>query len=143
MRFVLAIALVLAACHRGEKVPDGDVLAAVHRPELKGKPGIVMFVTPTCPHCLATIPHAIEAAAASQATVTAVFVAGTEDNAKGVIEHTKFPGEWMVDDGALTRRYHIKSVPYILVIGRDGVAQDAFLGEQDTSTLKDALADAR
>jgi hypothetical protein len=49
----------------------------------------------------------------------------------------------MVDDGALTRRYHIKSVPYILVIGRDGVAQDAFLGEQSTSTLKDALADAR
>jgi thiol-disulfide isomerase/thioredoxin len=142
MRFVLAIALVLAACHRGEKVPEGDVLAAVKRPELRGKPGIVMFVTPTCPHCLATIPHAIEAASGQNATVTAVFVAGTEDNAKGVIEHTKFPGEWMVDDGALTRRYAIKSVPYILVIGRDGVAREAFLGEQDTSTLKDALASA-
>ena len=142
MRFVLAIALLVAGCHRGEKVPDGDVLAAVNRPELHGKPGLVMFVTPTCSHCLATIPRAIEAATAEHATLTAVFVAGTEDNAKGVIEHTKFPGEWMVDDGALTRRYSIKSVPYILVIGRNGVAQDAFLGEQTTSTLKDALADA-
>lgn len=143
MRFVLAIALVLAACHRGPKVPEGDVLAAIHRPELAGKPGLVMFVTPTCPHCLATIPRAIEAAAAEHASLTAVFVAGTEDNAKGVIDHAKFPGEWMVDDGALTRRYAIKSVPYIVVIGPDGHARDAFLGEQDVSTLKDALADAR
>ena len=142
MRFVLAIALLVAGCHRGAKVPEGDVLAAVNRPELHGKPGLVLFVTPTCSHCLATIPRAIEAAAAEKATITAVFVAGTEDNAKGVIEHTKFPGEWMVDDGALTRRYAIKSVPYILVVGRNGVAQDAFLGEQTASTLKDALADA-
>jgi thiol-disulfide isomerase/thioredoxin len=143
MRFVLAIALLVAGCHRGEKVPEGDVLVAVNRPELHGKPGLVMFVTPTCSHCLATIPHAIEAAAAENATVTAVFVAGTEDNAKGVIEHTKFPGEWMVDDGALTRRYSIKSVPYILVIAPDGKARDAYLGEQTTSTLKDALHEAR
>jgi thiol-disulfide isomerase/thioredoxin len=143
MRFVLAIAIVLAACHRGEKVPEGDVLVAVNRPELHGKPGLVLFVTPTCPHCLKTIPRAIEAAAAQNATVTAVFVAGKEENAKGVIDATKFPGEWMVDDGALTRRYSIKSVPYILVIGPDGKARDAYLGEQETSTLKDALADAR
>jgi len=143
MRFVLAIALVLAACHRGEAVPDGDVLAAVHRPELHGKPTLVMFVTPTCSHCLATIPRAIDAAAARGANIVAVFVAGKEDNAKGVIDHTHFKGEWMVDDGALTRRYSIKSVPYILVVGPDGHARDAFLGEQDRSTLEDALASAK
>ena len=144
MRFVLAIALVFAVgCHRGEKVPDGDVLAAVNRPELHGKPSIVMFVTPTCSHCLATIPHAIEAAAAEGAGIVAVFVAGQEENAKGVIEHTHFPGEWMVDDGALRRRYAIKSVPYIVVAGPDGKALDAFVGEQDTQTLKDSLAAAR
>jgi thiol-disulfide isomerase/thioredoxin len=144
MRFVLAIALVFGlGCHRGPKLPDGDVLAAVHRPELHGKPSIVMFVTPTCSHCLATIPRAIDAAAAEGAGLVAVFVAGTEDNAKGVLDHTHFPGEWMVDDGGLRRRYEIKSVPYILVLGADGNARDAFIGEQETSTLKDAISRAR
>ena len=142
MRFVVVIAL-LFGCHQGPKVPDGDVLAAVHRPELHGKPALVMFVTPTCSHCLATIPRAIEAAAAQGAGLVAVFVAGKEENAKGVIDHAHFPGEWMVDDGALTRRYAIKSVPYILVVGADGVARDAYLGEQETGTLKDALASAK
>ena len=144
MRFVLAIALLFAVgCHRGPKLPDGDVLAAVNRPELHGKPSLVMFVTPTCSHCLATIPRAIEAAAASGAGLVAVFVAGQEENAKGVIDHTHFPGEWMVDDGALRRRYAIKSVPHILVVGPDGTARDAYIGEQETQTLKDAIAGAR
>ena len=30
---------------------------------LKGKPSLVMFVTPTCPHCLATLPRGAEACA--------------------------------------------------------------------------------
>jgi len=144
MRFVLAIALVFGfGCHRGPKVPEGDVLAAVNRPELHGKPSLVMFVTPTCSHCLATIPHAIEAAAAQGAGLVAVFVAGEEANAKGVIDHAHFPGEWMVDDGALRRRYAIKSVPYILAVGPDGTARDVYIGEQDTDTLKDAISRAR
>jgi hypothetical protein len=48
----------------------------------------------------------------------------------------------MVDDGALLRRYKIKSVPYTLVLGPDGNARDAFIGEQATSTLKDAISRA-
>jgi thiol-disulfide isomerase/thioredoxin len=143
MRFVLAFALVFGVgCHSGPKLPDGDVLAAVHRPELHGKPSLVMFVTPTCPHCVTTIPRAMEATAAEGAGLVAVFVAGNEDNAKGVIDHAHFEGEWMVDDGALLRRYKIKSVPYTLVLGPDGNARDAFIGEQATSTLKDAISRA-
>ncbi|MBV8757699.1 MAG: hypothetical protein JO257_10500 [Deltaproteobacteria bacterium] len=142
MRLVLAAAL-LAACHRGEVVPDGDVLDAIHQPTLHGKPGLVLFVTPTCSHCLATIPHAIDAAAAKAANITAVFVAGREENAKGVVDHAHFPGPWSVDDGSLTKRYGIHSVPYILVVGADGRARDALLGEQETSTLEDKLASAK
>lgn len=143
MRLVLAAALLAAACHRGEPVPGGDVLEAIHQTALHGKPGLVLFVTPTCSHCLATIPHAIDAAAARSANVTAVFVAGREENAKGVVDHAHFPGPWSVDDGTLTKKYGIHSVPYILVVGADGRARDAYLGEQDTSTLEDALASAK
>lgn len=142
MRLVLALAL-LAACHRGEPVPGGDVLEAIHQPTLHGKPGLVLFVTPTCSHCLATIPRAVDAATAQSANIAAVFVAGKEDNAKGVIDHAHFPGPWSVDDGTLTKQYGIHSVPYILVVGADGHARDAYLGEQDTSTLADALASAK
>lgn len=149
---MLVAALPLAACHRGEKVPDGDITATLtvqpvsgsfDPASLKGKPSLVLFVTPTCPHCLVTIPRAAAAARAQGANVVAVFVAGRAENATGVIAKTQFPGPALVDDGTLTKRYAIKAVPYALVLGADGHARDAFIGEQDESTFRDALADAR
>ncbi len=110
---------------------------------LKGKPSLVMFVTPTCPHCLATIPHGIAAAKAKDANLVAVFVAGRAANATGVVSRTQFPGPALVDDGTLMKRYHIDAVPYVVVLGADGHATAAYIGEQDESTFADALADAR
>ncbi|HUS31300.1 MAG TPA: hypothetical protein VMZ53_22470, partial [Kofleriaceae bacterium] len=113
---------------------------------LKGKPSIVMFVTPTCSHCLATIPRAMAAAKAEQANVVAVFIAGGKQNAEGVISHTKFEGPALVDDGTLRRKYNIKGVPYILVLGPDGHARNAYRGEHgddDVQTFREALADAK
>jgi thiol-disulfide isomerase/thioredoxin len=155
-RFALAITLVIAgfvSCRHAEKLPDGDVAATLtvesvgasklDPASLHGKPSLVLFVTPTCPHCLVTIPRAAAAAQAQGANVVAVFVAGRAQNAIGVIASTKFPGPVLVDDGTLTKRYGVKSVPYTLVLGPDGHARDAFIGEQDESTFRDALADAR
>src|SRR5690348_9169361 len=76
----------LAACHRHEKVPDGDILATLTVPSIderafdpsamKGKPTLLLFVTPTCPHCLVTLPRASAAAQGHDANAVAVFVAG-------------------------------------------------------------------
>jgi len=153
LTLLLSIALAMTACRRGEPVPDGDVTASLTLPtlgehtfdpaSLKGKPCLVMFVTPTCPHCLKTLPRGIAAAQAEGANIVAVFVAGGKQNAEGVISHAKFPGTAMVDDGTLLRQYKIKAVPYSLVLGPDGHARDAFRGEQDESTFEDALADAK
>jgi thiol-disulfide isomerase/thioredoxin len=140
-------------CHRGEPLPPGDVAATltVHAvgshsfdpATLHGKPSLVMFVTPTCPHCLKTIPEGDAAAKAEGVPVVAVFVAGKEDNASGVLRKTEFAGTALVDDGTLTKRYDIRRVPYTLVLGADGHARAAFTGEQDAATLRSAIADAR
>jgi thiol-disulfide isomerase/thioredoxin len=153
---LLTLALAFAGCKRNDvPVPAGDVAATLTLPSLgehsfdpaslKGKPSLVMFVTPTCPHCLATIPRGLAAAKAEGANVVAVFVSGTKANAEGVVSHAKFTGPVLIDDGTLRRKYDIRGVPYTLVLGPDGHAREAFRGEgeKDESTFRDALADAK
>lgn len=153
---VLAFAIALAACHRGPDVPvpSGDVAASLaHTPRLDGsafdpkmlagKPALVLFVSPTCPHCLATIPRAAAAAKAAGDPVVAVFVIGKAANATPVVSKLAFPGPALIDDGTLRKQYAVHAVPYIVVLGPDGHARAAYLGEQSESTLEDALADAK
>jgi thiol-disulfide isomerase/thioredoxin len=151
---LLALALALAGCKRNdESVPSGDIAAELALPSLgshsfdpaslKGKPSLVMFVTPTCPHCIVTIPRGAAAAQQQGANVVAVFVAGTKANAEGVISHAKFPGAALIDDGTLRKKYNIRGVPWSLVLGPDGRARDVFRGEQEESTFREALADAK
>ena len=146
------VLLVAVGCHRGPAPPDGDVVDAIAaaRPvgaraldpaSIHGKPALVLFVSPTCRYCLATLPRAIAAAQGHGAAIVVVFTAGGPENARGVLTTTHFPGTALVDDGTLIRRYHITHVPYTLVVGPDGHARAAFEGEQDQSTFDDALAD--
>lgn len=148
------IALAIAGCKRNTTpVPGGDIAASLTVPSLgaykfdpaslRGKPSLIMFVTPTCPHCLATIPRGASAAEATGSNVVAVFVAGTKQNAEGVVSHAKFPGVALVDDGTLRKKYNIRGVPYSLVLGPDGRAREAFRGEQEEATFREALEDAR
>lgn len=152
---LLVLALALAACAKRKKepVPAGDVLATLLAPTiegaafqpdaLRGKPSVVMFVSPTCPHCLDQIPVADKVAKEHGAGAVAVFVVGKAENARGVVDHTKFDGYALIDDGSLKQRYGIRAVPYTLVLGADGHAKAAFHGAQDADTLEDALASAR
>ena len=153
LALAIATVITLSACKRSEPVPDGDIAATLTLPSvgaytwdpatLKGKPSLVMFVTPTCSHCLATIPRGMAAAKAEGANLVAVFIAGGKQNAEGVVSHTKFDGTALVDDGTLRKKYNIRAVPYSLVLGPDGKAREAFRGEQEESTFRDALADAK
>jgi thiol-disulfide isomerase/thioredoxin len=151
---LLVIVTALAACKRSAPVPDGDIASTLTLPSvgafsfdpatLKGKPSLVMFVTPTCPHCLATIPRGAAAAQAQGANLVAVFVAGNKTNAEGVVSHTKFPGVALVDESReMIKKYEIRGVPYSLVLGPDGHAREAFKGEQEESTFREALANAK
>lgn len=153
---LLLITLVIAlaaACKKHEPPPEGDIVETLRAKTiagadfdphvLRGKPSLVLFVSPTCPHCLEELPAAQKAAKANDANLVAVFVVGKAENAKGVLEHTKFEGTALIDDGSLRRRYGVRSVPYTLVLGADGHAREQFRGGQGESTLSDAIADAR
>ena len=145
------VALALGACHRGASVPSGDIAAtltatpigerAFDPASLKGKPSIVMFVSPVCPHCLKEMPIAAKVAHEADANVLAIFVVGKPQNAKDIAR--TFTGTSLWDDGTLRTKYAIKAVPYTLVLAPDGHAVDAYEGAQDESTLRDAIADAR
>jgi thiol-disulfide isomerase/thioredoxin len=152
---ILALLAPLSGCKRNTTpVPPGDVAASLALPSLgensfdpqtlKGKPSLVMFVTPTCPHCLATLPRGAAAAQATGANLVAVFVAGGKQNAEGVVSHLKWPGIALVDEEKLMiKKYEIKGVPYSVVLGADGRAREAFRGEQEEKAFREALADAR
>jgi thiol-disulfide isomerase/thioredoxin len=154
---VLAIALAAGCKRNNTPVPAGDITESLDLPSLgptafdpkslKGKPSLVMFVTPTCSHCLATIPRAAAAAQAKGDNVVAVFVAGQKQNVEGVVSHVKFPGVALVPDKdgqkALIDKFNIRGVPYALVLGADGKAREAFRGEQEESTFVSALNNAR
>ncbi|MBA3452120.1 MAG: TlpA family protein disulfide reductase [Deltaproteobacteria bacterium] len=151
---MIAVAIIgLAACKKREPVPGGDIAAALTSPtiegapfdptQLRGKPSIVMFVSPTCPHCVEQLPAAQKVAKAKDANVVAVFIVGKAENARGVISHTKFEGPALIDDGTLRRKYGVRAVPYTLVLGADGHAREALRGAQGESRLEEAVADAR
>jgi thiol-disulfide isomerase/thioredoxin len=149
---LLWLGLAISACHHRAPVPEGDITASLTAPalgdpldtaSLLGKPTLVVFVSPTCPHCVAELPLAQEAARAADANIVAVFVVGKREHAAGVVATTKFTGPVLLDDGTLRRRYAVTSVPYTLVLRGDGRASDAFVGKQEEATLADAIADAR
>lgn len=154
---VLVVAIAsfvgLGACQKKREVPSGDVVATLLAPTvdgtpfdpttLRGKPSLVLFVSPTCPHCIEELPIAQQVARAKGANVVAVFIVGKAENAKGVLAHTKFEGPALIDDGTLRKKYGVRAVPYTLVLGADGRARDALRGAQGESALEDALADAR
>ncbi len=150
---LLIAGLLISACHRRAQLPDGDVAASLTLPSLgaykldpqalHGKPSLVLFVSPTCPHCLAELPLANQVATDRGANLVAVFVVGKRENAEGVVRTAKFTGHVLIDDGTLRKKYDVHAVPYTLVLAPDGHAADAFVGRQDADTLADALADAR
>jgi thiol-disulfide isomerase/thioredoxin len=150
----LVLLIALAACHHGPKVPDGDIASSLSATAIDahpfdatafhGKPSLVLFVSPTCPYCLATIPRAAAAAKAQDANAVLVFVSGRAQSATAICDRTKWTGPAMVDgDGALKKMYGVKAVPYTLVLGADGHAHEVLEGEQEESDLRDALVAAK
>ena len=146
--------LLLAACRSDPPIPDGDVAASLTAPllatqtafdpaPLHGKPALVMFVSPTCMHCLKELPIAQAVARDAGANAVAVFVAGKRENAQSFVKQTKFAGSALFDDGTLKTRYAVDRVPFTLVLGADGHAIAAMIGEQDEGTLREAISRAR
>lgn len=152
---ITSLAVGPVGCHPGHTPPPGDILADLRLPTidgdafdaatLRGKPTLVLFFRPTCSHCLAELPHAVAAAHATDANIVAVQIVGTLEGTADLLHRAGYVGPMLSDvaGGALRQKYAIKAVPYTLVLGPDGHAERAFLGEQDEATLTAALENAR
>jgi thiol-disulfide isomerase/thioredoxin len=151
-----ALTISAGACRtKGTELPADDFIAAL-RPlptaddslfdpgNLRGKPTLVLFASPTCGHCMTELPLAEKAAAAEKANMVAVFIVGGKQHAASVKKSKSLVSPVLVDeDGALRAKYGIKGVPYTIVLGPDGRAIEAFRGAQGEEVLREALADAR
>jgi thiol-disulfide isomerase/thioredoxin len=146
--------LAISGCRKRANVPEGDLLPSLALPTaddrafdpaaLRGKPTLVMFASPTCGYCAAELPIAQRAAAAEQANLVAVYIVGGKQHAASVTKSAGFTAPVLVDEtGALRKKYDIKGVPYMLVLGPDGHAHDALRGQQDEAALREAIDDAR
>lgn len=146
---LIALALVLTGCRRGDPVPAGDIAgrltvptmtgAAFDPATLRGKPALVVFWRPGCPHCLAELPDAQRAAQARGVTAIAVQVSGRPEAGQAALTRLGWNGLALVDDGRLRAELKIRAVPWTLTLRGDGTAREAFVGKRDYATLHAAL----
>ena len=150
---MIAALLAIAACKRGQAVPEGNIAGSLTVPTttapafdpatLKGKPALVVFAWPTCGHCAKEIPIAQKVADSENASLVVVFTQGGQKHAASVAKSLGVTGPVLVDNGTLKKKYDIKAVPYTLVLDADGEAVKAYLGEQDEDTLRSGISSAR
>ena len=150
---MLVVLGALGGCKKREPGPEGDIVATLTAKTidgadfdpsvLRGKPGLVMFVKATCPHCIEEMPLAQQVAREKDANVVAVFVQSNPKNAEVVVENTQFQAPALIDDGSLATRYKVSSVPYTVVIDAKGRSTEVLRGAHGASRLADALDDAR
>jgi thiol-disulfide isomerase/thioredoxin len=140
---LLALALATACSAKEQTPPPGDIGARLALNTLDGKPALVVFWRPSCPHCVAELPDVVRVARDKDANSVTVMVAGSREAAKKVLTNAQFAGTALVDDGALATSLNIKAVPYTLVLRPDGSAAHAFLGRQSYDTLANAIASAQ
>ena len=152
--FITAAGPAVGACHPATPIPAGDVLAtltvsplaplkAFDPGSLRGAPAVVLFLSPTCVHCLNELPSAQAVAAAEHAGIVAVFVAGNRASDHAFVQQANFAGPALVDDGSLRVKYAVDHVPYALVLDAAGRATDAYIGERDADDLRAAISRAR
>lgn len=151
---VVALALLAAsACTKTSVAPPpGDIGAKLTLPTaagtpydpaaLDGKPAVVVFWRPGCPHCRDELPEVAQVCKDKGATAVAVQVAEAPASGLRVLEGMKWEGVALVDDGTVRKDLKITKVPWTLVLRPDGTAARAYIGAQSYDTLAGAIAAA-
>jgi thiol-disulfide isomerase/thioredoxin len=142
------------ACRKqGVAPPTGDISAKLTIPTtagtpydpaaLDGKPAVVVFWRPGCPHCRHELPEVAQVCKDKGVTAVAIQVAEAPTAGLRVLEGMKWEGVALVDDGTLHTQLGIHAVPYTLVLRPNGTAARAFVGAQSYDTLASAIAAAK
>lgn len=150
---LVASALLFACTKDGETPPAGDIGAkltvntaageAFDPAALDGKPAVVVFWRPGCPHCRDELPDVAQVCKDKGCTAVAVQVAEAPPSGLRVLEGMKWDGVALVDDGTLRKDLKITKVPWTLVLRPDGTAARSYIGRQSYDTLAGAVAAAK
>lgn len=153
LQLAIAIAIAISGCNKNRlPTPEGNIAGTLAAQTiegkpfdpatLQGKPAIVVFAWPSCPHCRHELPVAQKVADSEGASLVVVFARGTKTNAATVAKSLGITSPVLLDD-KLHERYDVHAVPYTLILAPDGTATRALRGAQDEDTLRSAVADAK
>jgi thiol-disulfide isomerase/thioredoxin len=152
---VIALVLLgLVACKKeGVTPPSGNILEKLSLPAadgttfdaktLAGKPTVVVFWRPGCPHCREEMPIVRKVCKEKGCNAVAVQVAESPESGKRALEHSAWEGASLIDDGSVRKGLGIDKVPWTLVLRPDGTAAYAFVGAQKYGTLASAIGDVK
>lgn len=147
--------MAFVACTKdGVAPPKGNVAAKLALPladggamfdpaTLGGKPTVVVFWRPGCPHCREELPIVRKVCNEKGANAVAVQVAEAPESGNRALEHSAWAGAALIDDGSVRKTLGIDKVPWTLVLRPDGTAARAYVGAQSYDTLAGAIAAAR
>lgn len=148
----------IAACKQDAKEaprPSGNIAAKLALPTadgtgatfdpatLAGKPTVVVFWRPGCPHCRDELPWVNKACREKDAHSVAVQVSESQASGKKFLDNLKWAGAALTDDGTVRRELKIDKVPWTLVLRPDGTVARSYVGAVSYDTLVSAIAAAR
>jgi peroxiredoxin len=118
----------------GQEAPDFEVRSladgrAIRLSELRGRPVLVNFFSIGCPACRRELPD-VEAVQAEAGDRLRVLVVSNDpqDELKAYVqaESLRLPVAW--DSGGAHRAYRVDTIPYMVIVDRDGKVGGDWVG---------------
>ena len=110
----------------------------------RGKPVVLEVFASWCGTCRRAAPVLAEAYrshSASEVTFLGVSVDDSLGDAERAKQRWQIPYEVALDDGSVSRGYHVSLLPTVVVIGRDGVVRHTTTGIPSQSELASWIAE--
>jgi peroxiredoxin len=110
----------------------------------RGKPVVMEVFASWCGTCRRAAPVLEEAYrqhSPNEVTFLGVSVDDTAGDAARAKEHWRIPYEVALDDGSVSRGYHVSLLPTVVVIGRDGVVRHTTTGVPSRADLASWIAE--
>ncbi len=134
---------------RGRPAPlfelPGTSGARVSLAGLRGRVVLLDFWSATCAPCLRSMPVLAELQrelGGRGLQILSINIDGEREAALAQAARTQGSLTMLLDDGSAAQRYAVQTIPYLVVVGRDGRVRSLLVGAVRESRLKAQLLDA-